>query len=63
VLAVDDYGVQVAMKRLYNLPDLPRPATMRQIAEPWRPYRSYALLYLWRSLDNSPKVAALEASQ
>lgn len=59
VLAVDDYGIQVAMKRLYNLDDLPTPryahARMREIAEPWRPYRSYASLYLWRSLDNSPK--------
>jgi len=62
VLAVDDYGLQVAMKRLYNLPDLPKPAAMRQIAESWRPYRSYASLYLWRSLDNSPKVAALEVA-
>jgi DNA-3-methyladenine glycosylase II len=62
VLAVDDYGLQAAMKRLYNLPDLPKPTAMRQIAEPWRPYRSYASLYLWRSLDNSPKVAALEVA-
>ena len=60
VLAVDDYGLQVAMKRLYNLDDLPKPAAMREIAEPWLPYRSYASLYLWRSLDNSPKVEAME---
>lgn len=60
VLAVDDYGLRVAVKRLYNLPDLPKPAPMREIAEPWRPYRSYASLYLWRSLDNSPKVEAME---
>ena len=25
-----------------------------RIAEPWRPYRSLASLYLWRSLDNEP---------
>lgn len=60
VLAVADYGLQVAMKQLYNLESLPKPAAMREIAEPWRPYRSYASLYLWRSLDNSPKVEALE---
>lgn len=60
VLAVDDYGLRVAMKRLYDLPDLPKPGPMRAIAEPWRPYRSYASLYLWRSLDNSPKVEAME---
>jgi DNA-3-methyladenine glycosylase II len=60
VFAVADYGLQVAIKRLYDLPDLPKPAPMRQIAEPWRPYRSYASLYLWRVLDNSPKVEAME---
>ena len=62
VLAVDDYGIQVAMKRLYNLDDLPKPAIMREIAETWKPYRSYASLYLWRSLDNSPRVEAMEVS-
>ena len=49
VLAVDDYGLRTAMMRLYGLNTLPAPATMRRIAEPWRPYRSYACLYLWRS--------------
>lgn len=56
VLAVDDYGLRGAVKRLYGLPDLPKPAQMRQIGEAWRPYRSYASLYLWRDLDGSPKV-------
>lgn len=63
VFAVDDYGLRVAVKRLYDLPDLPKPAPMREIAEPWRPYRSYASLYLWRSLDNSPKVEAMEVKE
>lgn len=61
VLAVDDYGLQAAMKDLYGLPTLPKPAIMREMAEPWRPYRSYASLYLWRSRGGSPKVVeALE---
>ena len=60
VFAVDDYGLRVAMQRLYNLSDLPKPHIMREIAEAWRPFRSYASLYLWRSLDNSPKVEAME---
>jgi len=25
-----------------------------EIAAPWRPHRSMASLYLWRSLDNEP---------
>lgn len=53
VFAVDDYGIRAGMKRLYNLPDLPKPAPMREIAEPWRPYRSYASLYVWRSVGGT----------
>jgi DNA-3-methyladenine glycosylase II len=27
---------------------------MTELAEPWRPHRTRACLYLWRSLDNEP---------
>ncbi len=27
---------------------------MEEIAEPWRPYRTLACRYLWRSLDKEP---------
>lgn len=56
VLAVDDLGLRNAMKRLYELEELPKATAMREIAEPWRPYRSIASWYLWRSLDNVPVV-------
>jgi len=52
VLATGDLGVRVAMKRAYELAELPSPAEMERIAESWRPYRSVAVWYLWRSLDN-----------
>ena len=52
VLPTGDLGVRVAMKRAYDLPDLPAPAEMERIAASWRPYRSIAVWYLWRSLDN-----------
>jgi len=52
VLPTGDLGVRVAMKRAYDLPDLPAPAEMERIAASWRPYRSVAVWYLWRSLDN-----------
>jgi len=51
VLATGDLGIRKAIMNLYNLPDLPDAAAMREIAEPWRPYRSTACRYLWRSLD------------
>jgi DNA-3-methyladenine glycosylase II len=60
VLAVDDFGLRAGMQRLYGLPDLPKPAQMREIAEPWKPYRSYASLYLWHGHETSPKVAAMQ---
>lgn len=56
VLAVDDLGLRNAMKKLYDLPEVPRPDAMREIAAPWRPFRSVASWYLWRSLDNEPKI-------
>jgi DNA-3-methyladenine glycosylase II len=51
VLPVADYGVQKAMQRAYRMRKLPKPDRMRRIAEAWRPYRSIACWYLWRSLD------------
>jgi len=56
VLAIDDLGLRNAMKKLYDLPEVPKPDAMREIAECWRPYRSVASWYLWRSLDNEPKI-------
>jgi 3-methyladenine DNA glycosylase/8-oxoguanine DNA glycosylase len=52
VLPTGDFGVRAAMKKAYSLPDMPKPAEMEKIAAAWRPYRSVASWYLWRSLDN-----------
>ena len=51
ILPVGDVGVQRAMRRLYGLRKHPSPARMTALARPWRPYRSVACWYLWRSLD------------
>jgi DNA-3-methyladenine glycosylase II len=51
VLPVDDLGIRSAMRRAYGMRGLPKQDRMRRIAEPWRPYRSVACFYLWRSLD------------
>jgi DNA-3-methyladenine glycosylase II len=40
--------------RVYSLPELPGPAELEQLAEPWRPYRTLACRYLWHSLDATP---------
>jgi DNA-3-methyladenine glycosylase II len=54
VLPVGDLGVRSAARSVYDLDELPKPAELTEIAEPWRPHRSLASLYLWRSLDNTP---------
>jgi len=47
----DDLGIRSAIKRLYQLPDLPNKQTSQQIAAPWTPYASVASWYCWRSLE------------
>ena len=54
VLPTGDVGVRNAIQRAYGLETAPTPAEMAAIAEPWRPYRTRACLYLWRSLANAP---------
>lgn len=49
ILPVDDLGIRNGFKRAYGID--PTPAAMIEIAEPWRPFRSAASWYLWRSLD------------
>jgi DNA-3-methyladenine glycosylase II len=54
VLPVGDLGIRKAIQRAYALDELPEPAEMEAVAEPWRPHRTLACRYLWRSLDNEP---------
>jgi len=55
VLAVGDLGIRRAIKNLYGLEEMPAPERVSEIGEPWRPYRTLACLYLWRSLDAVPE--------
>jgi DNA-3-methyladenine glycosylase II len=54
VISTGDLGIRRAVQIAYRLEDLPAPAELERIAEPWRPQRTLACLYLWRSLDNAP---------
>jgi DNA-3-methyladenine glycosylase II len=51
VLPVGDYGFRVAVKNQFQLPELPTASELVQRGETWRPYRSIATWYLWRSLE------------
>ena len=54
VLAVDDLGLRAGVQRVYDLIQLPKAAELRAIAEPWRPYRTIATIYIWEHLHNTP---------
>lgn len=54
VLPLADIGLQKAIERHYNQGKKLTIHEMDTIAEPWRPYRTVATWYLWRSLDPVP---------
>jgi DNA-3-methyladenine glycosylase II len=55
VLPVDDLGIVNAIYRLYKLRKKPSADRIRKMGEAWRPYRTVACYYLWRSLENTPQ--------
>jgi DNA-3-methyladenine glycosylase II len=54
VFPIKDIGVQKAMFRHYHNSDKVDLKELTKRAEGWRPYRSVATWYLWRSLDPVP---------
>ncbi|ABG04181.1 DNA-3-methyladenine glycosylase II [Rubrobacter xylanophilus DSM 9941] len=54
VLPAADLGIRRAAALLYGLPELPAEELLERLAAPWRPWRTTACLYLWRSLDALP---------
>lgn len=51
VLPADDLGFRTAVRRAYQLADLPDKKTIKQMGQKWKPYCTIAAWYLWRSLD------------
>jgi DNA-3-methyladenine glycosylase II len=50
ILPVADFGLRAGVQRHYKLQKLPNKDRLHKLAEPWRPYRSIATWYIWRSL-------------
>ena len=51
VLPTGDLGIRNAVRKAYGMSELPKPAEIEALAESWRPYRTVASWYLWRSLE------------
>ena len=54
VLPLDDLGLRAAIRRAYGLRAAPSRHRVVRIAAAWRPYRTLACFYLWRSLEQPP---------
>lgn len=55
VFSLGDLGLKTAVSKLYEV-DRDDLFTIEKISENWKPFRSYASRYLWKSLDNEPKI-------
>ena len=51
VLPVGDLGLKKGIQSMYSLKDLPKKEQIEQLAESWKPYRTVATWYLWKSLE------------
>jgi DNA-3-methyladenine glycosylase II len=51
VFPADDLGLVKAVQRVYGLRQRPTRKKLMRMADGWRPYRSVAAWYLWRSLS------------
>jgi DNA-3-methyladenine glycosylase II len=50
VLPVDDLGLKKGIQFLFSLDKLPKAKQIEEFGEKWRPYRTVATWYLWKSL-------------
>ena len=50
VLPVGDLGLRTGVMKAFGLAALPTPAELAELTAAWKPYRSVATWYVWRSL-------------
>jgi DNA-3-methyladenine glycosylase II len=55
VLPVDDLGLRAGVRDTYGLTQLPGAKELRERGEAWRPYRTVATWYFWRSRGFVPQ--------
>ncbi|CAN5440328.1 DNA-3-methyladenine glycosylase [soil metagenome] len=54
VLSAGDLGIRKGAQLAHGLEEMPSRAELEAMGGAWRPHRTLACLYLWRSLDNTP---------
>ncbi len=56
VLPIHDLGLRKGVQMAFSLPELPKPSEVENIGKRWKPYRSIATWYLWKSLQKFDKI-------
>lgn len=59
VLPVGDLGVKVGIRSHYGLEADPLPRRCIELAEPWRPFRTIAMWYIWRKIETDRERGAV----
>ena len=55
VLPISDLGVRKGFMLTYGQDELPKPSAILEHGERWRPFRSVATWYLWRTVELEAK--------
>jgi len=56
VFPADDLGLRKGVQMLFSLPEIPKPREVEKLGERWKPYRTIATWYLWKSLQKFDKI-------
>lgn len=58
VVPTADYNFAKSLQTIYKLDSLPKKGQINKLAEPWKPWRSLGVWYLWKYFDeiNSKKI-------
>jgi len=56
VFPVDDLGLRKGVQMLFSLPEIPKPREVERLGERWKPYRTIATWYLWKSQQKFNKI-------
>lgn len=51
ILPIGDLGFRIGVKELFELDEVPATDEIHRLTEVWKPYRTIATWYLWRSRD------------
>jgi len=56
IFPVGDLALRKGVQMLFSLPEMPKPKESEKLGQKWKPYRTAATWYLWKSLRQFNKI-------